>query len=151
MYLGIVHVFDLHEPKVTRREQALTQTGSSSIQELHAQCDDFESWSQFALEALRCRPARTSQTAAQGTFDGTAKEQVKETGQRLVPLVLEALHDSRLWNARYTQRRHRLTIIRRSRLLRIYLNRLALSRAKRWTGCGGDHPRGSSVGYRSRA
>jgi predicted NUDIX family phosphoesterase len=60
VHLGIVHVFDLQEPKVTRREQALTQTGFSSIQELHAQRDDFESWSQFALEALRSRPARTS-------------------------------------------------------------------------------------------
>jgi predicted NUDIX family phosphoesterase len=60
VHLGIVHVFDLQEPKVTRREQALTQTGFSSIQELHAQRDEFETWSQFALEALRSRPARTS-------------------------------------------------------------------------------------------
>ena len=52
VHLGIVHIFDLQEPKVTRREQALTQTGFSSIQELHAQRADFETWSQFALEAL---------------------------------------------------------------------------------------------------
>ncbi|HEV3445214.1 MAG TPA: phosphoesterase [Gemmataceae bacterium] len=60
VHLGIVHIFDLQEPKVTRREQALTQTGFSSIQELHAQRDDFETWSQFALEALLAGPAWAS-------------------------------------------------------------------------------------------
>jgi predicted NUDIX family phosphoesterase len=60
VHLGIVHIFDLQEPKVTRREQALTQTGFSSIQELHAQRDDFETWSHFALEALLAGPAWAS-------------------------------------------------------------------------------------------
>jgi predicted NUDIX family phosphoesterase len=60
VHLGIVHIFDLQEPKVTRREQALTQTGFSSIQELHAQRDDFETWSKFALAALLAGPAWAS-------------------------------------------------------------------------------------------
>src|SRR5207237_7300011 len=34
VHLGIVHVFDLQEPKVRRREQALTRAGFFPIQEL---------------------------------------------------------------------------------------------------------------------
>ena len=52
VHLGIVHVFDLREPKVRRREQALTRAGFSPIQELSSQRDEFETWSQFVIEAL---------------------------------------------------------------------------------------------------
>ncbi|MBV9123335.1 MAG: phosphoesterase [Planctomycetes bacterium] len=53
VHLGIVHVFDLAEPKVQRREQALTRAGFAPLAELWSQREEFETWSQFVLEALR--------------------------------------------------------------------------------------------------
>lgn len=52
VHLGIVHVFELAEPKVQRREQVLTRTGFAPVAELRAQRQEFETWSQFALDAL---------------------------------------------------------------------------------------------------
>jgi len=52
VHLGIVHIFDLDEPKVRRREQVLTRAGFAPIEELLKQMDEFETWSQFALQAL---------------------------------------------------------------------------------------------------
>ena len=52
VHLGIVHVFELAEPKVRRREQVLTRAGFAPLGELRAQSDEFETWSQFVLEAL---------------------------------------------------------------------------------------------------
>jgi predicted NUDIX family phosphoesterase len=52
VHLGIVHVFDLDEPKVRRREQALTRSGFAPLSELRAQEEEFETWSRFVLEAL---------------------------------------------------------------------------------------------------
>jgi predicted NUDIX family phosphoesterase len=50
VHLGIVHVFDLQEPKVERREQALTRAGFAPLDELRAQRQEFETWSQFLLD-----------------------------------------------------------------------------------------------------
>jgi predicted NUDIX family phosphoesterase len=52
VHLGIVHVFDLNEPKVQRREQVLTRTGFAPLAELRSQRDEFETWSQFVLDIL---------------------------------------------------------------------------------------------------
>jgi predicted NUDIX family phosphoesterase len=52
VHLGIVHVFDLREPKVTRREQALTQAGFAPILDLLERRSEFETWSQFVLAEL---------------------------------------------------------------------------------------------------
>ena len=52
VHLGIVHVFELVEPRVRRRETALTQAGFVSVAELRAGRDRLESWSQFCLDAL---------------------------------------------------------------------------------------------------
>lgn len=52
VHLGIVHVFRLQEPKVRRREQALTRAGFAAIEELRSHRHEFETWSQFALDAL---------------------------------------------------------------------------------------------------
>lgn len=52
VHLGIVHVFDLAEPKVRRREQALTRSGFAPLTELRAQREEFETWSQFVLDVL---------------------------------------------------------------------------------------------------
>src|SRR5439155_20373872 len=45
VHLGIVHVFELAEPKVRRREQALTQAGFAPVAELRRQREQFETWS----------------------------------------------------------------------------------------------------------
>jgi predicted NUDIX family phosphoesterase len=52
VHLGIVHVFELAEPKVRRREQTLTRAGFATLAELRAQADEFETWSRFVLNAL---------------------------------------------------------------------------------------------------
>ncbi len=52
VHLGIVHVFELAEPKVRRREQVLTRAGFAPLAELRAQADEFETWSQIVLAVL---------------------------------------------------------------------------------------------------
>ncbi|OAI50475.1 phosphoesterase [Planctomycetaceae bacterium SCGC AG-212-F19] len=52
VHIGIVHVFELAEPKVQRREQVLTRAGFAPLAELRAQRDEFETWSQFLLDVL---------------------------------------------------------------------------------------------------
>jgi predicted NUDIX family phosphoesterase len=53
VHLGIVHVFDLAEPKVQRREQELTKAGFHPIGTLLAARQEFETWSQFVLDEWR--------------------------------------------------------------------------------------------------
>ena len=52
VHLGIVHVFDLDEPKVRRREVELIRSGFAPLAELTAAKDKFETWSQFVLNEL---------------------------------------------------------------------------------------------------
>lgn len=52
VHLGVVHVFDLREPKVRRKEQVLTRAGFAPLAELRGQRDEFETWSQFLLDVL---------------------------------------------------------------------------------------------------
>jgi predicted NUDIX family phosphoesterase len=52
VHLGIVHVFELAEAKVRRREQALTRAGFAPLAELRMQVDEFESWSRIVLGVL---------------------------------------------------------------------------------------------------
>ncbi len=52
VHLGIVHVFELDEPRVRRREEALTEDGFAALAELRARSNEFETWSRFVLEAL---------------------------------------------------------------------------------------------------
>jgi predicted NUDIX family phosphoesterase len=52
VHLGVVHVFELAEPNVQRREQALTRSGFAPLTELRTQKDEFETWSQFVLDVL---------------------------------------------------------------------------------------------------
>lgn len=49
VHLGIVHVFELAEPRVQRREQVLTKSGFAPLAELRGQRDQFEIWSQLLL------------------------------------------------------------------------------------------------------
>ena len=55
VHLGIVHVFDLAEPRARRREADLTHDGFAPIAELLARKDEFETWSQFVLQQLSSR------------------------------------------------------------------------------------------------
>jgi predicted NUDIX family phosphoesterase len=50
VHLGIVHVFDLADPKVQRRESALIKAGFAPLEELRAQREEFETWSRFLLD-----------------------------------------------------------------------------------------------------
>ena len=50
VHLGIVHLFDLVEPMVQRREQGLTRAGFTPLAELKDARQDFETWSQFVLD-----------------------------------------------------------------------------------------------------
>jgi predicted NUDIX family phosphoesterase len=54
VHLGLVHVFELDEPRARRREDALTEDGFAPLADLRARLSEFETWSRFALEALSC-------------------------------------------------------------------------------------------------
>jgi predicted NUDIX family phosphoesterase len=49
VHLGVIHVFDLAEPRVRRREQALARSGFALLTELRTLSGEFETWSQFLL------------------------------------------------------------------------------------------------------
>ncbi|WP_460167185.1 phosphoesterase [Thermostilla marina] len=52
VHLGIVHRFDLVEPKLEPNEAEITETGFVSVSELLANLDGFETWSQICLRGL---------------------------------------------------------------------------------------------------
>jgi predicted NUDIX family phosphoesterase len=52
VHLGIVHLFELELPRAVPREAGLAEPGFAPLAELLNQRDEFETWSQFAMEAL---------------------------------------------------------------------------------------------------
>lgn len=52
VHLGILHIWDLAEPKVAKREGLITQAGFVAIESLKANLDELETWSQIALRVL---------------------------------------------------------------------------------------------------
>lgn len=52
VHLGVVHLFDLREPRVASRESALAEAGFAAVPELVAVTGEFETWSQFVLAEL---------------------------------------------------------------------------------------------------
>jgi predicted NUDIX family phosphoesterase len=52
VHLGIVHLWALDEPKVSRKEQMITQMGFMTIPELQQVKDTMETWSQICLDGL---------------------------------------------------------------------------------------------------
>ena len=52
VHLGIMHIWDLAEPKVTKREGLITQSGFVSIESLKANLEELETWSRIALQVL---------------------------------------------------------------------------------------------------
>lgn len=52
VHLGIVHVFQLSEPKVKKNESMITELAFLSREELAARRDSLETWSQICLDSL---------------------------------------------------------------------------------------------------
>jgi predicted NUDIX family phosphoesterase len=52
VHLGIVHLFELEEPKVRPREESIIETGFARPAELAKDRDQFETWSQICLDQL---------------------------------------------------------------------------------------------------
>jgi predicted NUDIX family phosphoesterase len=52
VHIGIVHLLELEEPLVWPREAAIVDSGFAPLRELLRCRDEFETWSQFALEYL---------------------------------------------------------------------------------------------------
>ena len=55
VHLGIVHLFELDQAKVSPREASMIDTGFSSPEELLSERDQFETWSQICLDAMFSR------------------------------------------------------------------------------------------------
>ena len=53
VHLGVLHIFELDEPKVRPLEESMIETGFAPITDLLRDIDQFETWSQIALEYLR--------------------------------------------------------------------------------------------------
>jgi predicted NUDIX family phosphoesterase len=52
VHLGIVHLFDLDQPKVRPREESMIETGFADPADLNRHRDEFETWSQICLDHL---------------------------------------------------------------------------------------------------
>lgn len=52
VHLGIVHIFDIDEPKVRAREESIHEAGFANLSELLQTRDQFETWSQICLDHL---------------------------------------------------------------------------------------------------
>ena len=52
VHLGVVHIFELNEPKVRARESSILQTGFAPPSQLAGERDQFETWSQICLDEL---------------------------------------------------------------------------------------------------
>lgn len=56
VHLGVVHLFDVQEPRVQPREQDLLEAEFRPLSLLMGQLAEFESWSRICLEALFGKP-----------------------------------------------------------------------------------------------
>jgi predicted NUDIX family phosphoesterase len=56
VHLGIVHVFEVDEPRVSPREAEMHAAGFQQLDELRQLRDSMESWSQICLDALYPEP-----------------------------------------------------------------------------------------------
>ncbi|MFO0802267.1 MAG: phosphoesterase [Gemmataceae bacterium] len=52
VHLGIIHLFDLEVPRAAPREEGLAEPGFAPLTDLLNLRDEFETWSQFVMEAL---------------------------------------------------------------------------------------------------
>ncbi len=52
VHLGVVHMFDVLEPRVQPRESEIVEAGFEPVEHLMQDLESFESWSRICLEAL---------------------------------------------------------------------------------------------------
>jgi predicted NUDIX family phosphoesterase len=52
VHLGVVHLFDVSEPRISPRETDIIDAGFRPMAELLADLSRFETWSQICLKAL---------------------------------------------------------------------------------------------------
>lgn len=52
VHLGVVQLFELSRPDVRSKEDALADSGFAPLEELAAQAEQFETWSQFVLKEI---------------------------------------------------------------------------------------------------
>jgi predicted NUDIX family phosphoesterase len=52
VHLGVVHVYDLEQPRVAPREEGLAEAGFLPLATIRALKDEFETWSQICIESL---------------------------------------------------------------------------------------------------
>ena len=52
VHLGLVHIFDLDQPKVRAREASMIDTGFAPPAQLVGESDEFETWSEICLRNL---------------------------------------------------------------------------------------------------
>jgi predicted NUDIX family phosphoesterase len=52
VHLGVVHVFKVAEPRVEKREAMITNVSWKTREELMAQREQLETWSQICVDAL---------------------------------------------------------------------------------------------------
>lgn len=52
VHLGVVHLFDVEQPRIEPREAEILDAGFVPVDELLTQVEQFESWSQICLQAL---------------------------------------------------------------------------------------------------
>ena len=72
VHLGVVHCWALDAPKVTRREQMITQMDFLTEAELHEVRDSMETWSQLCLDGLAEMMARRDSAVQLDTLFGKA-------------------------------------------------------------------------------
>jgi len=53
VHIGIVHIWDLAVPEVSKREAAITDCGFWEVEKLRRSWDELETWSQLALDILQ--------------------------------------------------------------------------------------------------
>ena len=53
VHIGIVHIVDIDEPLARPREAAIDEAGFMPLRALLGRRNEFETWSQFAMDALR--------------------------------------------------------------------------------------------------
>jgi predicted NUDIX family phosphoesterase len=52
VHLGVVHIFDVDEPKVESNEDEICEARFRPVDQLLGDIDKFETWSQISLKAL---------------------------------------------------------------------------------------------------
>ena len=52
VHLGVVHLLDVERPDIEPNESEMIATGFLPVEQLLAESDQFETWSQICLEAL---------------------------------------------------------------------------------------------------